>query len=127
MINVSSFFTGTLNTVDAVIGNFVSLAYANLIQANAGIITVLFTFYVMMLGFKFLNHSHHFNLLGIIQHFITMLAVYGLIMDWQLYHLFVYNIIPTKIIFLILNASIIFNIDLADLVIGHLESKRITL
>lgn len=96
MINVSSFFTGTLNTVDAVIGNFVSLAYANLIQANAGIITVLFTFYVMMLGFKFLNHSHHSNLMAMIQHFITMLAVYGLIMDWQLYHLFVYNIFTNE-------------------------------
>ena len=96
MITASSFISGTLNTVDAVIGNFVHQAYVNLIQANAGIITVLFTFYIMMLGFKFLSHAHHFNLMGIVQHMIVMLCVYGLIMNWQLYHLFVYNIFTNE-------------------------------
>ncbi|HZW61284.1 MAG TPA: type IV secretion system protein [Candidatus Babeliales bacterium] len=96
MITVNSFFTDSLNTVDAVIGNFVNTAYTNFVRANSGLITSLFTVYVMFLGYRFLFHSHHFNLSTVTQHLVTMLCVYGLIMNWQLYHLFVYKIFTTE-------------------------------
>lgn len=96
MITVSSFFSGTLATVDSVISNFVNHAYTGLVQANAGIITLLFTFYVMMLGLQFLHHHHHFDLSMVIRRIIVMLCVYGLVMNWSLYHRFVYNIFTNE-------------------------------
>lgn len=96
MIGVSDFFSGTLNTVDGVISNFVNNAYVGFIHANAGVITLLFTFYVMMTGFLFLYHHHHFNLSVMIRRVMLMLCVYGLVMNWHLYHKFVYNIFTNE-------------------------------
>lgn len=96
MITVQSFLSSTLNTVDAVIGNFVNIAYTHFIQANAGVITLLFTFYVMLLGYQFLHHNHHFNLSTVTRHIVVMLCVYGLVMNWKLYHLFVYKIFTNE-------------------------------
>lgn len=96
MITIDSFFSGTMNTVDAVIGNFVNTAYTHFVQANAGLITMVFTVYVMFLGYQFLFHSHHFNLSVVTKHIVTMLCVYALVMNWRLYHLFVYNIFTTE-------------------------------
>lgn len=92
MIISESFVTSTLNTVDAVVGNFVEMAYMNFVQANSGVITLLFTVYVMFIGYQFLHHNHHFNLSVVIKHLVVMLCVYGLVMNWHLYHLFIYNI-----------------------------------
>ena len=92
MITVSSFFSGTLNTVDAVIGDFVSIAYQHFMQANSGLITLLFTLYIMFLGFKFLYSTQLVSAGFLVKHIILMLCAYGLVMNWQLYHLFVYNI-----------------------------------
>jgi type IV secretion system protein VirB6 len=108
MISTSSFFSDTLNTVDAVIGNFVSLAYEHFIQANAEVITLLFTFYIMLLGYRFLNHDHHFNMSHIMRHLMVMLIVYGMVMSWHLYNLFVYNIFtvePGNIAKILVNAT----------------------
>lgn len=96
MITVSSFFSGTLNTVDAVIGSFVHTAYQHFMQANAGLITLLFTVYIMFLGLKFLYSSQLVSAGFLIKHIVLMLCVYGLVMNWQLYHLFVYNIFTTE-------------------------------
>jgi len=96
MITVDSFFSGTLNTVDAVIGNFVNTAYQHFIQANAGVITLLFTLYVMLLGYQFLFHGHHFNLSSITRHMVVMLCVYGLVMNWNLYNMLVYKVFTTE-------------------------------
>lgn len=96
MISVDTFFSGTLNTVDAVIGNFVNIAYANFLQANAGLITSLFTVYVILIGYQFLTHAQTFNLMSLTRHLIVMLCVYGLIMNWELYNLFVYKIFTTE-------------------------------
>src|SRR3990167_1292340 len=85
MITVDSFFSGTLNTVDAVIGDFVSNAYINFIQANTSVITMLFTVYVMMIGYQFLSHNHHFDLSIVIKRLIVMLCVYVL-WSTRLYH-----------------------------------------
>jgi type IV secretion system protein VirB6 len=96
MITVASFFSDTMNTVDAVIGNFVNMAYTHFVQANSGMITLLFTVYVMFLGYQFLNHAHHFNLSTVTKHIIVMLCVYGMVMNWNLYDLFVYNIFTNE-------------------------------
>lgn len=91
-ITVQNFFSSTLNTVDAVIGHFVSNAYVELMQENAGMITLAFTFYVMFIGYQFLTHTHHLHIMTIIKQMIVMLCVYALLMNWKLYQLFVYDI-----------------------------------
>lgn len=96
MITSNSFISDTLNTVDSVIGNFVNTAYMHFVQANAEMITLLFTVYVMFLGYQFLNHNHHFNLSMVTKHIVVMVCVYGMIMNWQLYHLFVYNVFTNE-------------------------------
>lgn len=96
MITVDSFFSGTLNTVDNVIGDFVNLAYTHFVQANAEMITLLFTVYVMFLGYQFLSHHHHFNLNTVIRHILVLLCVYALVMNWKLYDLFIYKIFTTE-------------------------------
>lgn len=96
MIVVDSFIAGTLATVDGVIADFVNTAYVHLVQANAEVITLSFTLYVMLLGYQFINHTHHFNLNEIMRHLIILLCVYGLVMNWSLYHLFVYNIFTNE-------------------------------
>jgi len=96
MISVNTFFSDTLNTVDAVIANFVNNAYQNFIQANASIITLLLTVYVIFIGYRFLNHDHHFNMNQIMRHMIIMLIVYGMVMNWELYNIFVYNIFTNE-------------------------------
>lgn len=108
MITVNSFISETLNTVDAVIGNLVQHAYTNFIAANTGVITLLFTVYVMFLGYQFLFHKHHFNMSAIMRHIIIMTCVYGLVMNWQLYQLFVYNIFtnePGHIASIVINSA----------------------
>jgi type IV secretion system protein VirB6 len=107
MITANTFFSGTLNTVDAVIGNFVSTAYANFIQANSGMITLLFTLYVMLLGYQFVTHSSPFHLGSITRHLVIMLCVYGMVMNWQLYNQFVYRIFtiePSNIAQILVNS-----------------------
>lgn len=96
MIEFNSFFSGSMNTVDAVIMNFVHNAYVNFIQANAEVITLMFTFYVMLIGYQFISHHHHFQIGDVVKRLILMLSVYGLVMNWQLYHLFVYNIFTNE-------------------------------
>jgi len=57
MITNNNFFSSTLNTVDAVIGNFVNTAYVHFVQANVDVITLLFTLYVMVMGYRFFDPS----------------------------------------------------------------------
>jgi type IV secretion system protein VirB6 len=107
MITSESFLSSTLNTVDAVINQFVSTAYQQLLHANTGVITLLFTLYVMLLGYQFLVH-HHVHLHTIMKQLILMLCVYGLVMNWHLYHLFVYRIFtiePENIANILVNAA----------------------
>lgn len=108
MITANSFISDTLNTVDLVIGNFVSTAYANFVQGNSDVITLAFTVYVMFLGYQFLNHQQNFNLSTVTRHILVMVCVYGMIMNWQLYQLFVYNVFtnePGNIAKVLVNAS----------------------
>lgn len=108
MITAKTFFSDTLNTVDAVITGYANIAYTNLVQANAGVITLLFTFYIMLLGYRFINHDQNMTMSYVKRHLIIMLIVYGLLMRWHLYDLFVYNIFtnePTYISQILVGAS----------------------
>lgn len=96
MIEFNSFFSGSMNTVDTVIMDFVHNAYVHFIEANAEVITLMFTFYVMVLGYQFISHHHHFQIGDVIKRLILMLVVFGLVMNWELYHLFVYNIFTNE-------------------------------
>ena len=96
MILVDTFISDTLNTVDAVINHFVNNAYTNFVQFNAATLTLIFTLYVILIGYQFLHHHPRFNLSTITKHLIVMLCVYGLIMNWNLYDLFIYNIFTNE-------------------------------
>lgn len=96
MISVTAFFSGTLNTVDAVIGDFVNQSYMHFVRANAGVITLLLTVYIMFLGYQFVTHSQPLNLSVITKRLIIILCVYGMVMNWRLYHLFVYHIFTAE-------------------------------
>ena len=54
------------------------------------------TFYVMVLGYQFISHHHHFQIGDVVKRLILMLSVYGLVMNWDLYHLFIYNIFTNE-------------------------------
>lgn len=96
MIEFNTFFSQSMNTVDGVIANFVHNAYVHFIQANTDVITLLFTMYIMVLGYQFISHHHHFEIGDVVKRLILMLCVFGLVMNWQLYHLFVYNIFTNE-------------------------------
>jgi type IV secretion system protein VirB6 len=96
MITFDSFFSGSMSTVDAVIADFVHNAYVHYIQANTNVITLLFTFYVMLIGYQFISHHHHFQIGEVVKRMMLMLCVFGLVMNWQLYHMFVYNIFTNE-------------------------------
>lgn len=108
MITASTFFSETLKSVDFVIAHFVELTYNHFVQANSEVIAALFTFYIMFLAYQFLFQPHHFSLSLCIRNLVVMLSVYGLIMNWSLYHLFVYKIFtqePENIAKILINAS----------------------
>lgn len=108
MITINTFFSETLKTVDFVIAHFVELTYNHFITANSEVITALLTVYIMFLAYQFLFQPHHFSLSVCIRNLVVMLCVYGLIMNWSLYHLFVYHIFtqePSNIAQILINAS----------------------
>lgn len=108
MITVATFFSDTMHTVDAVIGNFVNTAYVGFIATNMSMMTLLFTAYVMLLSYQFLIQQQQISLTTIMRHFIVLLCVYGLVMNWQLYNIFVYNIFtnePSRIAQVLVNSA----------------------
>jgi type IV secretion system protein VirB6 len=96
MITPDTFISSTMNTVDAVIGDFVTNTYAHLVQANAGVISLLFTLYIMLIGYQVLLHSQHFSMGEVVKHVVTLLCVYALVMNWRLYHVFIYNVFTNE-------------------------------
>jgi type IV secretion system protein VirB6 len=95
-INATSFFTDTINAVDQMIGNFVQTAYEHLIQNNEALITLLFTFYIMWIGYRILTHTLKGDLMSLTRHLGLMLVVYSLLLSWQLYNQFFYNIFTNE-------------------------------
>lgn len=96
MIIVSAFFSGTLATVDAVIVDFVNKAYTNLVQEYSTSITLVFTVFIMLIGYQFLFRRDRMDVIALIRHLIVMLCVFGLVMNWNLYNIFVYNIFTNE-------------------------------
>lgn len=91
-IDSNSFFTSCLQIVDSVIGNFVDHVFHALISQHSGEITLCFTLYVILMGYRFATHTISADILTITKHLILMLIVYGLIMNFGLYNKFIYNI-----------------------------------
>jgi type IV secretion system protein VirB6 len=96
MITAHTFFSGTLHTVDTIINQFVYLAYAYLAKENTTLITLLLTIYVMGVGCRFLLHEQPIPLRYLTYHLTVVLCVYGLVMNWQLYHLLIYRVFTTE-------------------------------
>ena len=108
MISAKTFFSDTLNTVDAVIGNYVNTAYTHLIQANSGVITLLIYGLYYFFRLSIFNHDQQVSMNYVTRHLIVMLIVYGLVMSWHLYNLFVYNIFtnePSNIASVMVNSA----------------------
>jgi len=95
MILSDSIFSGVMNTVDAVMFDYVRDVYINFIQANASLITLLFTLSVMLMGYQFIS-QHSCEIWEVLRRIILMMCVYGLVMNWQLYHIFIYNIFTNE-------------------------------
>lgn len=95
-ISVSSFFSDTLSMVDSVIGDFVKAAYVGLVQNNEALIISLLTVYIMVLGYRFITRSQSADLMSISKNMVLILCVYGLVMNWELYNIFIYNIFTNE-------------------------------
>lgn len=91
-ISPTAIFDSTLQVVDQSIGDFVHKAYTSLVQGNETTITMAFTFYIVLLGYRVITHSASGDLASLTRHGVVMLSVYGLIMSWSLYNMFIYNI-----------------------------------
>lgn len=90
-ISAQNFATGILSMVDQVIGNFVQSGYTALVQDNTGVITALMTFYIILLGYRFFNHTMSADINTIARHLTALMIVYGFLISWNLYWLFFYN------------------------------------
>ncbi len=90
------FFSDTLNVIDQVIGNFVKTAYQNFIEQNTTTISLVFTFYIMLIGYRLLTHQYQEDFMIMVRRVIVMMVVYSLIMQWELYNIFVYNIFTNE-------------------------------
>ncbi len=95
-IRYESFFSDTLNVVDHVIGNFVKTAYQNFIEENTTTISLIFTAYIILIGYRILTHQSQEDMMTMTRRMIVMLVVYGMIMQWDLYNIFIYNIFTNE-------------------------------
>ncbi|BBB14778.1 Legionella vir homologue protein [Candidatus Rickettsiella viridis] len=107
-LSVNTFITDTLSAVDQTIEGFVHNVYQQFLQQYGYALTLLCTVYILVLGYRFTLHtlSADFNTLN--RHILVLLMVYGLIINWSLYQLFIYNIFtnePNHIAQIIVNAS----------------------
>lgn len=95
-LSAQTFITDTLTAVDSVIDQYVQTVYQHLVQQNSGTLILLCTFYILLLGYRFTMHTLSADLNTMSRHLITLLVVYGLIMNWSLYHLFIYNLFTNE-------------------------------
>lgn len=107
-ITTVNFVTDTLTAVDQVIAHFVHTVYFQLMQHHRGTFTLLATFYILLLGYRFTVHTLSADLNTLSRHLIVLVIVYGLMMNWSLYQLFIYNIFtnePGHLAQMLVNAS----------------------
>jgi len=91
-ITLEKFVTDMLSAVDEVISAFVETGFHNLVSNNATTITLLMTAYVIWMGYRFLSRTMGMDIFSISRHLILLVIVYSLLMDWDLFCLFFYNI-----------------------------------
>jgi type IV secretion system protein VirB6 len=96
IINSQTFVTNLFNTVDLVIGNFVQSGYQNIVANNQNVITMIMTLYIAWLGYKFMMHSLSLEVSVFASDLILLLIVYGLLIDWNLFYTFFYNIFTNE-------------------------------
>ena len=104
-----TFLTDIFNTINGVINSFVQNTYHQLISNNATAITLIFTLYVAILGYRFLHDNSYSSDIGTVtRHLLFMSIIYALIMSWSWYNNIFYNIFtnePEKISTIIVSAS----------------------
>lgn len=108
MLSVQSFIMDTLTSVDGVIGHYVQTVYLQLAVQYNSTLLLLCTFYILLLGYRFTMHTLSADFSTISRHLIVLCIVYGLITNWSLYYLFVYNLFtnePGHIAQVMVNAS----------------------
>src|SRR5688572_17002937 len=93
----ADFLTKVFNTINSIIDNFVQSTYHNLISNNSSAITLIFTLYVAVLGYRFLTDNSYSSDIGTItRHLVFVSIVYGLIMSWGFYNKVIYNIFTNE-------------------------------
>jgi hypothetical protein len=95
-INSQTFIIDLLNTVDLAIGNFVHSGYQNLVANNQTVITLLMTFYIAWLGYKFMMHTLSLEISVFARHLVLLIILYALLIDWNLFYTFFYNIFTNE-------------------------------
>lgn len=107
-LSAHTFITDTLTAVDSVIGHYVQTVYQQLAMQYNDTLMLLCTFYILLLGYRFTMHTLSADFSTISRHLIVLSVVYGLITNWSLYYLFVYNLFtnePGHIAQVMVNAS----------------------
>ena len=105
---VQTFITDTLTAVDSVIDHYVQTVYLHLAVQYNSTLLLLCTLYILLLGYRFTMHTLSADFSTISRHLIVLCIVYGLITNWSLYYLFVYNLFtnePGHIAQVMVNAS----------------------
>ncbi|MFM2322703.1 MAG: Legionella vir ue protein [Pseudomonadota bacterium] len=95
-LSAHTFITDTLTAVDNVIGHYVETVYQNLVQQYNSTLLLLCTLYILLLGYRFTMRTLSADFSTISRHLIVLCIVYGLIVNWSLYHLFVYNLFTNE-------------------------------
>lgn len=95
-LRTHQFVTDLLNTVDQVIGHFVQTGYQNFVANNQGTLTLMMTFYIMWLGYRFTMRTLEMDINTIAKHLVLLLIVYGLLTHWHIFWLFFYNIFTNE-------------------------------
>jgi|GEM_PF-1588430 len=94
MVNIDSnaFFSSCLQIVDGVIGSFVEKVFTAIVHGHSTEITLCFTLYIVLIGYRFVTHQISSDILTITKQLILMLIVYGLIINYDIYNKLIYNV-----------------------------------
>lgn len=95
-ISMSAFITDTLNVVDQVIGDFVEKGWHILVADNQAEILLMCILYVIIVGYRAIRFDEGMDLAALSKHLLVLLLVYVLVSDWEMYHMFLYDIFTNQ-------------------------------
>lgn len=95
-INPENFASDLLKGVDNVIGTFVQTGYQNLVSNNRDVITLALILYVAWMGYQYLSRTLEMDVMNLAKHIALLSAVYGVLMRWDLFYLFFYNVFTNE-------------------------------